>query len=108
MVDADLAAALERGRRTAASACASSRPAVITAWGEMAAPPASLAGWTRRAAAGAGGVRDDYVGDHVREALARDLGERFTERPVDGGHIVYWDAFEERSSTLRPFLMPQD
>jgi hypothetical protein len=73
----------------------------------MAAPPVSLVGWSGELllvpAAG-----DDYVGDHLREALRRDLGDRFTERPVDGGHIVYWDAFEETVATLRPFLVQQD
>ena len=43
----------------------------------------------------------------MREALRRDLGERFTERPVEGGHILYWDAFDETVAAIRPFLVPR-
>ena len=84
-----------------------SRPAVVTAWGEMAAPPASIAGWDGELLL-MPAAWDDYVGDHVREALRRDLGERFTERPVEAGHILYWDAFDETVAALRPFLVGQD
>jgi hypothetical protein len=84
-----------------------SRPAVVTAWGEMAAPPASLASWPGELLL-VPAAWDDYVGDNVREALARDLGDRFTERPVEGGHILYWDSFEETVAAIRPFLVPAD
>jgi lipase len=106
MVDEDLAMTLDEGP-DGRFRMRYSRPAVVTAWGEMAAPPASLAAW--------GGelllvpaAWDDYVGDNIREALRRDLGDRFTERPVEGGHVLYWDAFEETVAAIRPFLVPQD
>ena len=104
MVDADLAETLEQGP-DGRFRMRYSRPAVVTAWGEMAAPPASLAGWAGELLL-VPAAWDDYVGDHVRDALRRDLRDRFTEQQVDAGHILYWDAFEETVATIRPFLVP--
>ena len=106
MVDADLAETLDEGP-DGRFRMRYSRPAVVTAWGEMAAPPASIAGWDGELLL-MPAAWDDYVGDHVREALRRDLGKRFTERPVEAGHILYWDAFDETVAALRPFLVGQD
>jgi lipase len=106
MVDADLAETLVEGP-DGRFRMRYSRPAVVTAWGEMAAPPASLASWPGELLL-VPAAWDDYVGDNVREALARDLGDRFTERPVEGGHILYWDSFEETVAAIRPFLVPAD
>ena len=80
-----------------------SRPAAVTAWGEMARPPAVLDGF--------GGelllvtaLQADLVNDRLRDRLRRDLGDRFREVGIDAGHMLFWDAFEELMGHLRPFI----
>ncbi|MFN8122358.1 MAG: alpha/beta hydrolase [Thermoleophilia bacterium] len=80
-----------------------SRPAAITAWGEMARPPAGVDGF--------GGelllvtaLQADLVNDRLRNRLRADLGDRFREVGIDAGHMLFWDAFEELVAVLRPFL----
>ena len=80
------------------------RSAAVCAWGEMARPAASLASY-------AGDVllvpalQDDYVGDDLRGSLRADVGDRLTERGIDSSHMIYWDAFGELVSVIRPFLL---
>jgi len=82
-----------------------SRPAVICAWSEMAAPPPSLAGYP-------GPVllvparRERYVTDALRAALAADVGGRLVERGIDAGHMLFWDARQELAALLLAFLSP--
>jgi lipase len=80
-----------------------SRPAAITAWGEMARPPVRVDGF--------GGelllvtaLRADLVNDRLRNRLRTDLGDRFREVGIDAGHMLFWDAFEALVAHLRPFL----
>jgi lipase len=79
------------------------RPAVITAWSEMAYPPASVAAFPGELLLLPAG-REDVVGPHVVEALRADLGDRLTVQEMDAGHMVYWDAFEDTVGALRQFL----
>ena len=80
-----------------------SRPAVIVGWSEIARPPVSLAAYP-------GSVllltaeRGEYVMPWFVAALARDLGERLTERIIDSGHMVFWDAFETTAAITAAFL----
>ena len=98
----DLAVALDHGDdgRYRLRFC---RSTVITAWSEMARPPASLAGF--------GGelllvpaLQDGMVTPALRTALAADLGDRFSEHGIEAGHMVYWDAFDELVEVLAGFL----
>ena len=79
------------------------RPAVITAWSEMAYPTASVAAFPGELLLLPAG-REDVVGPHVVEALRADLGDRLTVQRMDAGHMVYWDAFEDTVHALRRFL----
>ena len=98
----DLAVALDHGDdgRYRLRFC---RSTVITAWSEMARPPASLGGF--------GGelllvpaLQDGMVTPALRTALAADLGDRFSEHGIEAGHMVYWDAFDELVEVLAGFL----
>jgi lipase len=80
-----------------------SRPAVITAWSEMAKPPLSLAGYGGRGLL-VPALHDEYVTPAYRAALIRDLGPRLEERGVEAGHMLYWDAFEALAGLLAAFL----
>ena len=44
-------------------------------------------------------VRDDQL-----DLYRRALGERLRVVPVHGGHVVYWDAYEETADALERFL----
>jgi lipase len=103
MVRADVAEALERGEdgRYRLRYC---RSAAATAWGEMTAPPVSLADWPGELLL-VTAARNDYVDDRHRAWLRGDLGDRFREAPLDCDHMVYWDAFDELLETIRPFLV---
>jgi lipase len=101
-VEADLDEALERGEdgRYRLRYC---RSTVVTAWSEMARPPAALDGF--------GGelllvpaLHDGMVGPALVDALERDLGDRLTVQGLEAGHMVYWDAFEETVALLRSWL----
>jgi lipase len=80
------------------------RSAAVCAWGEMARPPASLRSYTGEVLL-VPALQGDYVGDSLRAALRADLGARLTERGIDSSHMIYWDAFEELVSVIRPFLL---
>ena len=103
MVRADVAEALEQGEdgRWRMRFC---RSAAVTAWGEMTAPPVSLAGWPGELLL-VTAARNDYVDDRHRAWLRGDLGDRFHEVALDCDHMVYWDAFDELVETIRPFLV---
>jgi lipase len=44
-------------------------------------------------------VREEQLGEYVAE-----LGERLETVAVPGGHIVYWDAYEETADAVEKFL----
>jgi len=80
-----------------------SRPAVIVGWSEIAGPPVSLVDYPGRVLL-LTASRGEYVMPWFRAALARDVGERLTDRTIDSGHMVFWDAFEETAAITAAFL----
>jgi lipase len=98
-VDEDLDAFLEEGPDGRVR-FRFSRPAVVAAWGEMARPAPSLAGYPGRVELLVAG-RADYVGDPLREPLRRDLGDRLAEVTVDAGHQLFWDAPADVADAVR-------
>lgn len=82
-----------------------SRTAAIAAWSEMARPAPSLAGFPGEVLL-VPALHDAYVSDALRAALRRDLGDRLSERGVDSGHSVFWDAREEVAALVRDFVGP--
>lgn len=80
------------------------RAAVVTAYSELCAdppPPAVLGVPTLLVhAEWFGLVREEQL-----EAYARALGDRLELVVVPGGHIVYWDAYEETATAIGKFLM---
>ena len=77
--------------------------AAVTAWGEMARPPAELGGIDVDVLL-LSAVQAPYVTDATRRWLKGDLGNRFREVVIDSTHMLYWDAFEETSAPLCAFL----
>ena len=75
--------------------------AVVTAWAEMASPPPRLAGVPTLLVVGA---ESDFVTEPQLEALRADLGHLLEVVTVPGGHMVYWDAFEETAAAIENFL----
>lgn len=77
--------------------------AVVSLYGEMVTPPpppetlqaATLLVHAERF----GLVRDDQI-----EAYRAALGERIEVVSVPGGHMVYWDAFDETAGAIERFL----
>jgi surfactin synthase thioesterase subunit len=45
------------------------------------------------------------VREEQLEQYAAELGERIEIVAVPGGHIVYWDAFEQTADALEKFLI---
>lgn len=76
-----------------------SRPAAVTAWGEMARPVPSLAGFSGPLTLVVA-LQEDIVTDALRTALRRDLGDRFTEVGIDAGHMLHWDAPDEVAALI--------
>lgn len=77
-----------------------SRPAAVAAWGEMARPAPSLAGYPGPVTLVTAG-RADMVGEPLRAALRRDLGARLIETTIDAGHVLFWDAPAEVGAVVR-------
>jgi len=77
--------------------------AVVAMYGELATeppPPETLRADTLLVYAPAFGlVRDEQLSDYDAS-----LGERMTVVPVGGGHMVYWDAYEETAAAIDAFL----
>ena len=101
-VEADYEAAVEQGEdgRWRLRFC---RSTVVTAWSEMARPPVELGGFQGELLL-IPALQDGMVGEHVVEWLRRDLDTRLTVHPLESGHMVYWDAFDEVVAVLRPFF----
>jgi len=80
-----------------------SRGAVVTAYGELCTeppPPAVLRVPTLLVHASHFGlVREEQLAEYVDE-----LGDRLEVVGVAGGHIVYWDAYEETADAVEKFL----
>jgi lipase len=79
------------------------KSAVVSLYGELCTPPPppeTLQVPTLLVHAERFGlVRDDQI-----EAYRAALGDRLTLVAVHGGHIVYWDAFEETAAAVERFL----
>lgn len=101
-VDEDLATFLVRGGDGRVR-FRYSRPAVVAAWGEMARPAPSLAGYPGTVTLVAAHLAD-YVTPSLRDALRRDLGDRLTETGIDAGHMLFWDAPGEVGAIVRGAL----
>jgi lipase len=78
-------------------------PAVITMWGELAAPPPvpptcpTLVVVAEEA---------DYTRPEHVAAFQTALGEDLTAITVPGDHIVLWDAYEATANAIAAFLAP--
>ena len=101
-VDEDLATFLEDGEDGRVR-FRYRRPALVTAWSEMARPAPSLAGYPGRVTLVAATLAD-YVTPELRDALRRDLGDRLTETGIDAGHMLFWDAPAEVGAIIRGAL----
>jgi lipase len=101
-VDEDIATHLEQGADGRVR-FRYSRPAVVTAWSEMAGPLPSLAAYPGRALL-VEALRADYVSAPLRSRLRDDLGGRLDELGIDAGHMLFWDAPGELGRALRGFL----
>jgi lipase len=79
------------------------RPAVASLFGELVTPPAppeTLRAETLLVYAPAFGL----VHDEQVEAYRAALGERLTVVAVPGGHMVFWDAYEQTAAAIDAFL----
>jgi lipase len=80
------------------------RPAVVTAYGELCTEPPPPTVLPTPAllvhAEQFGLVREEQLQQYERE-----LGDGLEVVAVPGGHIVYWDAFEETAAALERFLI---
>jgi lipase len=80
------------------------RAAVVTAYSELCTeppPPSALRAPSLLVHASQFGL----VREEQRDEYARVLGERLELVAVPGGHIVYWDAYEETADAVEKFLM---
>jgi lipase len=79
------------------------RSAVVTAYGELCSeppPPTVLPAPALLVHAEQFGlVREEQLADYVRQ-----LGDRLESVAVPGGHIVYWDAYEQTADAVEAFL----
>ena len=79
------------------------RSAVVTAYSELCTeppPPSVLQVPTLLVHASVFGlVREEQLAEYVDE-----LGDRLEVVAVPGGHIVYWDAYEETADAIKKFL----
>jgi lipase len=80
------------------------RPAVVTAYSEMCTDPPSPSVISMPAllvhALQFGLVRDEQLEEYVRV-----LTGRLEVAGVSGGHVVYWDAYEETAAVVEEFLL---
>lgn len=76
------------------------KPAVVTAFGELARPVELPRVPTLLVAAADGSV----TGRSNRRRYAEALGPLYEEAVVPGGHGVLWDAFEETAAAVEAFL----
>ncbi len=79
------------------------RSAVVTAYGELCSdppPPTVLPAPALLVHAEQFGlVREEQLADYVRQ-----LGDRLEVVAVPGGHVVYWDAYEQTADAVESFL----
>ncbi len=77
--------------------------AVVTAWGEMCKPAPDV---PRLATLVVLGAHSEFVSEEQIERYRERLGELLEVAVVPGGHMVYWDAFEETADAVESFLTP--
>ena len=80
-----------------------SRPAVVTAYSELCTPPPPPS-VVRVPALLVHASRFGLVREEQLEQYAAALEDRIELVGVTGGHVVYWDAYEETASVLESFL----
>jgi lipase len=80
-----------------------SRPAVVTGYSELctAPPPPSV---IRVPALLIHASRFGLVREEQCREYADVLGDRLEVLGVTGGHVVYWDAYEETATAIESFL----
>lgn len=78
----------------------------VAAYGEMTRPTVSLAGYPGPVLL-IDAAQFPLVHDGLRDALRADVDpHRLTERSVDAGHELLWDAFDETAGALALLLGP--
>jgi len=79
------------------------RCAAIVAWSDMARALVPLGGYDGRVLL-MQALQADFVTPELIASLRDGLGGQLEERPIDVGHMLYWDAFDETADALRTFL----
>jgi lipase len=77
------------------------RPAVVTAWGELALPIPEV---PQRPALLVIGERSDFVTPEVEAALLDRFGDQLHLVRLDCGHLVYWERFDDTAAAIAAFL----
>ena len=80
------------------------RSAIVCARSEMSRPAPSLAGW-RGDVLLVSALRADYVMPALVEGLRREAGVRLSERAIDAGHMLAWEAPAELGAMLREWMV---
>jgi lipase len=81
-----------------------SRPAAATVYSELCTEPPSPA-VVKVPALLVHAAQFGLVRPEQREAYAAELGDRLELVAVPGGHVVYWDAYDETANALESFLI---
>jgi lipase len=81
------------------------RPAVVTVYSELCREPPSPAVLARLPALLVHASQFGLVREEQLQEYQADLGDCLEVVEVDGGHIVYWDAYEETANVLEKFLI---
>jgi lipase len=81
-----------------------SRPAAASVYSELCTEPPPPA-VVRVPALLVHAAQFGLVREEQREAYAAELGDRLELVAVPGGHVVYWDAYEDTASALESFLI---
>jgi lipase len=81
-----------------------SRPAAATVYSELCTEPPPPA-VVRVPALLVHAAQFGLVRPEQREAYAAELGDRLELVAVPGGHVVYWDAYDETANALESFLI---
>ena len=79
------------------------RSAIVVARSEMSRPAPSLAAWQGDVLL-VTALRADYVMPALVEGLRREVGGRLSERAIDAGHMLAWEAPAELGAMLREWL----
>jgi lipase len=81
------------------------RGPVVTAYGELCGPPPPPSVLVMPSLL-VHALRFGLVREEQLTQYAVELGDRLAIVGVNGGHIVYWDAYEETAASIEEFLFP--